>query len=154
MTRKVAEIFSPLDCFTKHLSVEESRDMSSQHIATGRFQAATVSVAAFFILWNVGLSTLQGWPLYYHVCLNLAVIFSLLLGFKHARFLVRVWAAIPLASLGLFLLSSLLKGKWSAQPMEHAMSLALTLPILIWSKSAFGRPSATGPTSDATGSSE
>lgn len=123
-------------------------DMRSQRLASGPFQIATVSVAAFFILWNVGLSTLQGWALYYRVCFNLIVIATLLLGFKHAKFLFRVWAAIPLVSLGLFLLSSGLKGKWSAQPMEHIMAVALTLPLLIWSNKAFTPSPATGSTKD------
>jgi hypothetical protein len=99
-----------------------------------------MSVALIFLVFNF-LSALGGWwQSYWRVALNLAVILSLFLRFRHAKLLVKVWAVLPLASFGAFLLLSALRGKWSAYPIEHIVSVALTLPIFLWANKAFSEP--------------
>lgn len=69
--------------------------------------------------------------------LNLSVIFAMLFKYRHTKLLVKIWSALPLISLGLFLLTSALRVKWSAYPIEHIIGAALTLPIFLWADRAF-----------------
>jgi len=114
--------------------------MPRQTVNSKVFLFVTIGVACFFLVWNVAFSTLSGWQLYYRVVLNLAVIGSVLFGFRYAKLLVKIWAVLPLISLGIFLLTSMLRGVWSAYPIEHLLSVALTLPIFLSANKFFDTP--------------
>jgi len=114
--------------------------MPNETVSSKAFLASALCVAAFFLVWNI-LSALSGWHLsWLRIALNTAVISALLLKFRHTKLLVKIWAALPLLSLGLFLLTSAMRGKWSAYPVEHIVGAALTLPIFLWANRAFTPP--------------
>lgn len=114
--------------------------MSHETVNSKAFLASAICVATFFLAWNV-LSALDGWHLsWLRIALNIAVISALLLKFRHAKLLVKIWAALPLISLGLFVLTSAMRGKWSAYPVEHIVGAVLALPIFLWANRAFSPP--------------
>jgi hypothetical protein len=114
--------------------------MAFEVVRSKAFFTLVLCVASFFLVWNV-LSAVSGWwQSYWRVFLNLAVILALLFRFRHTKLLVKVWAALPLISLGAFLLTSALRAKWSPYPIEHAIGAALTLPIFLWANRAFSAP--------------
>jgi len=89
-----------------------------------------MSVAVFFFAWNV-LSLIGGWTGYTQIVGDVVVILVLALRFKYARIIVKVWAALPLLSLGIFLLLSARHGVWSRYPFQHVLGAILTLPIFL-----------------------
>jgi hypothetical protein len=104
------------------------------------FLAAVLIVASFLLVWNTA-SALSGWHLgWLRVALNLAVIAAIFLNFRQSRLLVKIWAALPLISLGSFLLTSLLRLRWSPSPIEHLVGAALTLPIFLYLRKESGPP--------------
>ena len=64
----------------------------------------------------------------------------MLLKYRHTKILVKIWAALPLVSLGLYLASSALRGAWNAQPIEHVVWALISLPIFMLANKAFGMP--------------
>jgi hypothetical protein len=93
----------------------------------------------FLLVWNLD-SALSGYRLSYaRVGLNTAVILAVLFKFRHTRILIKVWALLPFISVGLYLLSSLLRGSWNAYPIEHGVGAALALPVLLWLNKAFSK---------------
>jgi hypothetical protein len=112
--------------------------MAHEVVRSKLYLVAAVCVATVFLAWNA-LLVLGGWlPGYLRIALDLAVIVGLLTKFRYGKVLVQVWASLPLISLGLFLTSSLLRGRWSANPIEHVVGVALTLPLLLLANRAFG----------------
>jgi hypothetical protein len=89
-----------------------------------------MSVAVFFFAWNV-LSLIGGWTGYAQIVGDVVVILVLALRSKYARIIVKVWAALPLISLGIFLLLSVMHGAWSRYPFQHVLGAILTLPIFL-----------------------
>jgi hypothetical protein len=106
-------------------------------VPTKLFTVTCICIASFLLLWNLD-SALSGYPAsYLRVLLDLLVILALLLRHPYARILIKIWAALPLISLALFLTASALRGRWSAHPYEHIASLILLLPVFLWVDSAF-----------------
>jgi hypothetical protein len=103
------------------------------------FLVGSMSVAVFFIAWNV-LSLIGGWTSYTQIVGDVVVILVLTLRFKYARIIVKVWAALPLISLGIFLLLSAMHGAWSRYPFQHVLGAILTLPIFLSVDRAIRRP--------------
>jgi hypothetical protein len=89
-----------------------------------------MSVAIFFFAWNV-LSIIGGWTGYAQIVGDVVVILVLALRSRYARIIVKVWAALPLISLGIFLLLSAMHGAWSRYPFQHILGAILTLPIFL-----------------------
>ena len=71
---------------------------------------------------------------------NVAVIVALLTRYKYARLIVRIWAALPVLSLGLFLLASLLRWRLGETALLHAATAATGVVLYIWAGRAFQPP--------------
>jgi signal transduction histidine kinase len=94
------------------------------------FLVASMSVAVFFLSWNV-LSVIGGWKGYIQIVGDIVVILVLVLRFRYTRIVVKVWAALPLLSLATFLLLSAMHGAWSRYPLQHVLGAMLTLPLFL-----------------------
>lgn len=101
------------------------------------FLIACVSLAILSLGWNV-FAILLGWtPGYLRVLLDTGVLVVLFTKSRYARIYIKVWSFLPTVSVCLFLVSSALRGRWSAYPIEHIAGLVVTLPIFLWADKAF-----------------
>ena len=101
------------------------------------FVALCVVVAVLFLAWNL-IAIVGGWvPGYLRVALDGAVLVVLLTKWRYARIYIKVWSLLPIISMGFYLVSSALRAKWSAMPIQHVVGLLLAVPIFLWVDKAY-----------------
>ena len=114
----------------------------SESVRSRLMLAYGIGVITMFLVWNI-LSTLGGWRPqgYLRIGLDSVALIALIVQFRYAQGIVKIWSAIPFLSLASFLLASGLRHKWSANPNEHIFAAVLTLPMLLWISLDFRRSS-------------
>jgi hypothetical protein len=101
------------------------------------FVIVATSVAAVFLVWNI-LATLGGWSQgWLRIALDGGAILVVLVRFRYSRVLFKIWSILPIVSLGVFLVSSALRGRWGIDPLQHLVGAALTLPLFLWADQAY-----------------
>ena len=72
------------------------------------------------------------------ILLNLPVLLVVALKSKRMRPVILVWAALPIASCGLYLIASALRGTWGVWPgpLFFGLAGAVGLGIFLWAKRA------------------
>jgi len=89
------------------------------------------TVAALFLLWNVLLILGGHRAGYFQTVLNLTVLLAINLKSPYSRFLLKVWCALPVISIGIYLLLSVMHRHWSQDPIDHVVGALLVLPVFI-----------------------
>lgn len=111
--------------------------MAYEKLQSKTFLVFALCVAGIFFVSNM-ISAFHGWHFaYLKIFINLAVILVLLFKYRHAKAIVKIWAALPIVSFCLFLLASALRGRWGAQPTEHVFAAILGITIFFWVNKAF-----------------
>ena len=141
-----AGIFSIQRLSRTHLTAAREGDELRRHsIATWKFcqpwnykkpfqnrcGSMHVRLRRLFLLWNVLLILGGHRAGYFQTVLNLTVLLAINLKSPYSRFLLKVWCALPVISIGIYLLLSVMHRHWSQDSIDHVVGALLVLPVFI-----------------------
>jgi NADH:ubiquinone oxidoreductase subunit 2 (subunit N) len=80
-------------------------------------------------------------PNYIGLILNLPVVVALVTNARFAKSIVKVWAMLPIISLGLYVLVAMLRGSFGQEPgpVFWLSTAAIGAGMFLWANSAFPR---------------